>query len=106
MFRAFRSLFQNIALMLIAASGFLFAMAAGADATERRMQIYSVNTKERIDVVYKRDGAYIPEALEKIDWIMRDWRRDEQIKISRELIDLLWDEIGRASCRERVSFTV
>ncbi len=91
MFRAFRSFFQITCMMLIAGLGILLAPQDGADASERRLQIYSVNTKESIDVVYKRDGAYIPEALDKIDWIMRDWRRDEQIEMSRELIDLLWE---------------
>ena len=65
--------------------------AAEALADERRLHIYSVNTKERIDVIYKRDGENVPEALDKIDWIMRDWRRDEKTKMSRELIDLLWE---------------
>jgi uncharacterized protein YcbK (DUF882 family) len=64
---------------------------APADASERRMRIYSVNTGERIDVIYKRDGEYVPSALKKIDWITRDWRRDEQTRMSRDLIDLLWE---------------
>jgi len=91
MFRAFRSLFQIIFLTLITVSGLLLAPVSDADASERRLQIFSVNTEESIDVVYKRDGEYIPEALDKIDWIMRDWRRDEQTEMSRELIDLLWE---------------
>jgi len=92
MFRAFRSLFQTISLMSIAALGVMLAPeTSAAEPTERRLQIFSVNTEERIDVVYKRNGEYIPEALDKIDWIMRDWRRDEKIEMSRELIDLLWE---------------
>lgn len=90
MFRDFRVLSRRLLLTVMAAClGALSAASAGA--SERRMQIYSVNTKERIDVVYKRDGKYIPDALDKIDWILRDWRRDEQTKMSRELIDLLWE---------------
>jgi len=96
MFRNFRLLSRALVLTAIAAfSGSL--SAAESFASERRLQIYSVNTKERIDVIYKRNGEYIPEALDKIDWIMRDWRRDEKTKISRKLIDLLWEvhrEVG------------
>ncbi|WP_170144307.1 DUF882 domain-containing protein [Dichotomicrobium thermohalophilum] len=102
MFRAFRKLFQSICLTLVAAWGILLAAAAGVDATERRLQIYSVNTKESIDVVYKRDGEYIPEALDKIDWIMRDWRRDEKTKMSRELIDLIWEVHQQVGSKEPV----
>lgn len=100
MFRAFRDLFQTICLTLIVASSFLSAQET--QATERRLQIYSVNTKERIDVVYKRNGEFIPEALDKIDWIMRDWRRDEQIKMSRELIDLLWEVHQQVGSKEPI----
>jgi len=96
MFHAFRILSSALVLTLIAGCAGGLA-AAESFASERRLQIYSVNTKERIDVVYKRNGEYIPEALDKIDWIMRDWRRDEKTKVSRELIDLLWEvhrEVG------------
>lgn len=102
MFRAVRSLFLTVSFVLIAASGVLPALNADALASERRLQIYSVNTKESIDVVYKRDGAYIPEALDKIDWIMRDWRRDEQIEMSRELIDLLWEVYAQLGSEEPI----
>jgi uncharacterized protein YcbK (DUF882 family) len=97
----FRS-FVNVLVLSLAAvlAGSFWAGEALAD--ERRLQIYSVNTKERIDVIYKRDGEYVPEALEKIDWIMRDWRRDEQTKMSRDLIDLLWEVHRQVGSREPI----
>lgn len=100
MFRAFRDLFKTMCLTLIVASTFLFVQET--EATERRLQIYSVNTEERIDVVYKRNGEYVPEALDKIDWIMRDWRRDEKTKMSRELIDLLWEVHQQVGSKEPI----
>jgi len=45
-------------------------------ATERSLSFYMVHTKETIDVVYKRDGKYVPSGLKKLNWFMRDWRRD------------------------------
>jgi len=98
-----RLFWQAIALVLPAA-----ILAVGvqsfvpADASERRLRIYSVNTDERIDVIYKRDGEYVPSALKQIDWIMRDWRRDEKTKMSRELIDLLWEVHKQVGSKEPI----
>jgi len=86
----------------VAAIGLIMLCADRAAAEERRLQIFSVNTEERIDVVYKRNGEYVPDALDKIDWIMRDWRRDEQTKMSRELIDLLWEVQQQVGSKEPI----
>jgi uncharacterized protein YcbK (DUF882 family) len=103
MFRAFRKLFLAISLTLLAAIGLMLApYPSAAEPEERRLRIFSVNTEESIDVVYRRDGELIPEALEKIDWIMRDWRRDEQTKMSRELIDLLWEVYQQVGSKEPI----
>jgi len=101
MLRDFRAFSRRLLLTAIAACICILAVGS-AHAGERRLQIYSVNTKERIDVVYKRDGEYIPEALDKIDWIMRDWRRDEQTRMSRELIDLLWEVHRQVGSNEAI----
>ncbi len=103
MFCERRTSSRKIHLMLLAAAiGLIALLADRAAAEERRLQIFSVNTEERIDVVYKRDGAYVPEALDKIDWIMRDWRRDEKTKMSRELIDLLWEVQQQVGSKEPI----
>ncbi len=90
MVRDYRTL-RRVVLPMLAAVLLACAAASAVRAEERRLQIYSVNTQERIDVVYKRNGEYVPEALARIDWILRDWRTDQQIEMSRELIDLLWE---------------
>lgn len=70
---------------------------ASADAEERELSFYNIHTKETLTVVYKRDGKFIPEAMEKLNHIMRDWRRNEPTKMDPELIDLVWkihNELG------------
>jgi len=103
MYRDHRTFLRTIGLTFFAAWGVMLALAVSpALAEERRLQIYSVNTEESIDVIYKRDGEYVPEALEKIDWIMRDWRRDEKTKMSRELIDLIWEVHKQVGSRKPI----
>jgi uncharacterized protein YcbK (DUF882 family) len=46
-----------------------------------------------------KDGRRIPEAMRKINWILRDWRKDQAIEMDPDLVDLLWEiheELGSA----------
>ncbi len=67
----------------------------GHDATAggetRTLSLYHVHTKESLTITYKVDGRYIPSALEKINYLMRDWRRKEVIRIDPKTIDLMWE---------------
>lgn len=58
---------------------------------DRTISFYHIHTKETLTILYKRNGSYIPEAMKKIDWIMRDWRRDESIKMDPKTIDIIWE---------------
>ena len=57
----------------------------------RTIAFTHIHTKETISVLYKRNGSYVPEAMDKIDWIMRDWRRNEKTKMDPHTIDILWE---------------
>jgi uncharacterized protein YcbK (DUF882 family) len=65
--------------------------AASASAETRTLSMYFTHTKETITVTYKRNGRYDPEAIKKINWFLRDWRRNEATKMSLETVDLLWE---------------
>ena len=46
-----------------------------------------------------KNGKHIPEAMEKINWVLRDWRKDEPTEMDPDLIDLVWEihsELGSA----------
>lgn len=62
-----------------------------AAVKERTISFYNIHTKESATVTYRRNGEYVPAALEKINWLLRDWRRDAKIKIDPKLIDLAWE---------------
>ncbi len=54
-----------------------------------RLRMYNTHTHERIDVVYRRGGAYDPAALAKLDWFLRDWRAEKVKHYDPRLFDLL-----------------
>jgi uncharacterized protein YcbK (DUF882 family) len=87
----------------ILASGGLLAVGparlAAAFSDTRTIAFYNIHTKETLTVLYKRKGQYVPEAMDKIDWILRDWRRNEKTKMDPKTIDILWEmhtELGSA----------
>jgi uncharacterized protein YcbK (DUF882 family) len=70
---------------------------AVADGDTRTISLHHVHTKEDLTITYKRNGRYDADALKKINWILRDWRRDEEIATDPQLLDLVWEvhrEVG------------
>ena len=66
---------------------------------DRTISFYGVNTKETLTIQYMKNGKHIPEAMEKINWMLRDWRKDEPTEMDPDLIDLVWEmhnELGSA----------
>lgn len=66
------------------------AAALSDGSSKRRLVLHHQRTDEHLQVTYWARGAYRPDALAQIDWIMRDHRTDEVIGIDRRLVDLLY----------------
>jgi uncharacterized protein YcbK (DUF882 family) len=66
-----------------------FAAAEKLLAPERKLAFYNTHTGESLEAVYWAAGKYQPEALTKINHILRDYRTEEVMSIDRELLDLL-----------------
>jgi uncharacterized protein YcbK (DUF882 family) len=62
-----------------------------AGGETRTISLYHVHTKESLTVTYKVNGRYIPSAMSKINHLMRDWRRNDVIKMDPETVDLMWE---------------
>jgi uncharacterized protein YcbK (DUF882 family) len=67
-----------------------FATGVAAEAP-RTLSLYNIHTKETLTSVYKKNGQYVPEEMQKINWMLRDWRKDEPTTMDPGLIDLLWE---------------
>ena len=57
----------------------------------RTISIRHMHTKEEVTVTFKRDGRYVAEGLEKLNWALRDWRTDEPIRMDPGLFDVAWE---------------
>ena len=57
---------------------------------ERNLFLFNTHTGEKLDVCYYVQGQYQPEALERINYIFRDYRTEEITPIRKELLNLLY----------------
>ena len=94
----------------LAASALIVTSLAGATFlradynTERRIDMFNIHNNETISIVYKKDGQYIPEALDKLNWFMRDWRRNEATKMDPHTIDIVWEIHEELGSKQPIHF--
>ncbi len=67
------------------------SVSTAALASKRTISFYSLNTRESLTVTYKRDGRYIPRAMRKLNYILRDWRANKTTRMDPKVIDLVWE---------------
>ena len=70
--------------------------------SQRTISFYNIHNQETLVSTYKKDGKYLPAEMEKINWILRDWRRNEATRMDPELIDLLWEVHSELGSREPI----
>lgn len=75
----------TIAAAPTCSNAFSFLRGAG---DVRRIKMYSGRTGERINTIYWIEGEYIPEALNEINYFMRDWRFDAVRDMDPRTIDI------------------
>jgi uncharacterized protein YcbK (DUF882 family) len=78
-----------IALFLLA--GHAALQSADAEGDTRTLTFHHLHTGEDITITYKRNGRYDEAALEKLNWFMRDWRKEQETKMDPHLFDILWE---------------
>jgi uncharacterized protein YcbK (DUF882 family) len=64
---------------------------ATAYGDTRSVSLYYTHTKETLDITYKRNGYYDQDAIKKLSYHLRDWRRDEPTNMDPKLFDVLWE---------------
>nr|WP_255616609.1 DUF882 domain-containing protein [Microvirga puerhi] len=71
-----------------------------ANGDTRTLTFYHNNTKETLTVTFRRNGQYDPQALEQLNWFLRDWRREEKTRMDPRLFDTVWEvyrEVGSSA---------
>jgi uncharacterized protein YcbK (DUF882 family) len=92
-------------LALLAVCGLWLAGTQGtqdaiANGDTRTLSLYHQHTKESLTVTFKRWGSYDSDALKQLNWLLRDWRREEATKMDPRLFDIAWEVHRESGSRE------
>ena len=77
-----------------------------ANGDTRTITLHHTHTKETATVTFRKWGRYDSDALTQLNWLLRDWRRDEPTKMDPRLFDTLWEvtrEVGTSGAIHVVS---
>ncbi len=91
-----KSLKKAVATAAIAGTlGFALFMSSVGTAVSggetRTISLIHQHTNEKLTITYMQNGRYVPSAMKKINYLLRDWRRNEVITIDPRTIDLIWE---------------
>ena len=88
--------------VLLLLSGSRGLQNAVAEGDTRAISLHHTHTDEDITVTYKRNGQYDEAALEKLNWFLRDWRRNQETRMDPHLIDIIWEVHRETGAKEPV----
>jgi len=71
-------------------------------AETRSLKIYYIHTKEKAEIAYKKDGRYLEAGLKKLNYLLRDWRRNEPTNMDPRLFDLVWQVYRLSGSRDYI----
>jgi len=80
----------------------LLAANSEASAQTRALKLYNVHTNEKQTIVFKRGGRYDSSGLKKINYILRDWRKNQPTKMDPRLLDLIWEVYQKSGSRDYI----
>jgi len=97
--RTFYSCGLAALLLLVGSRGLQNAIAEG---DTRTISLHHTHTNEDITITFKREGRYDEAALDKLNRFLRDWRREQQIRMDPHLIDLVWEVERETGSKEPI----
>lgn len=82
----------SLALLFLTAFAGSVVPAHGQDSSDvHRLRLYHTHTRQHLDVVYRRGGEYVSDALGKLDAFLRDHLTGEIHHFEPQLFDVLSD---------------
>jgi len=83
-----RKFLRNCTGALLLGSGMLPFASASASA-RREISLVNTHTSERLKLCYFRDGKFVAEACQRLDYLLRDFRSGDVHTIDPRLYDLV-----------------
>jgi len=72
--------------------------SSSQESQDHSLLLYNTHTAERMEIIYRHGDQYIPDALAKLDYFLRDHRTGDVRHFDPRLYDILYDlssSVGR-----------
>ncbi|TCT05609.1 DUF882 domain-containing protein [Aquabacter spiritensis] len=99
---ASRRLRAALAALTLVVGGTTSLQNATANGDTRTLEIQNMHTGERGVFTFRKDGRYDEAVLKKLNWMLRDWRKDEPTDMDPELFDLVWEVYREVGAKEPI----
>ena len=73
-----------------------------ANGDTRTISLYHTHSGESIKATFRVNGQYDPNALQKLNHFLRDWRNDDSIKMDPRLFDVVWETYRESGSQEPI----
>jgi uncharacterized protein YcbK (DUF882 family) len=93
----------GVLVAAVLALGFALFGSSSASADTRSLKLYNMHTREKAEIVFKRNGRYDQSGLRKLNQFLRDWRKNEPTKMDPRLFDLLWEAYRQTGARDYIN---
>src|ERR1700730_1170954 len=79
------------AAIALLASVFSIGSLSAVPEGDRALKLHHLHTGEEATIVFKHNGVYDKDGLQKLNYILRDWRIEQPTNMDPHLFDLLWE---------------
>jgi uncharacterized protein YcbK (DUF882 family) len=90
----------------LAAIVLLWGMHGVHDATAsgdtRTLSFHHSHSGEDLTITFKHNGRYDEDALNQLNYFLRDWRSQEQTTMDRHLFDIIWEVYRDVDARQPI----
>ena len=80
----------RLAAIALLATVFSIGSLSALPEGDRALKMHHLHTGEEATIVFKRNGVYDKDGLQKLNYILRDWRIERPTNMDPHLFDLLW----------------
>lgn len=74
-----------------------------ADGETRTLSFLHTHRQDTFTVTFRRNGQYDEQALDQLNWYLRDWRNDKPAKMDPRLFDILWEVYRESGSRQPIN---
>jgi uncharacterized protein YcbK (DUF882 family) len=73
-----------------------------ADGETRTLSFVHTHRQDSTTITFRRNGQYDEQALNQLNWFLRDWRNDKPAHMDPRLFDILWEVYRESGSRQPI----